>query len=75
MEKPTLFVRGDIYCSGYCSLKDYGVTCRGHVKEEDYDLSDSIVVDGDMHAENFSINGGLVVATGNFFSHVKKKER
>lgn len=76
MDKPILFVRGNINCSGYISFRNSGTTCRGHVKEEDYDLSSSIVVDGDIDIDvkNILINGGLVVATGNICIRVKRKE-
>lgn len=70
-EKPALFVRGDILSEGYVSAWDLGTSLRPFEKEEDYDLSSSIVVDGDMYVENMVVNGGIVAATGNIIAGVK----
>lgn len=74
MEKPTLFVRGNINSVGYVYCKGIGASVRPFENEEDYDLSESVVVDGDMNVKDMLINGGLVVATGNIYVCSKRKE-
>lgn len=74
MEKPTLFVRGNINSEGYVSCRDIGASIRPFEKEEDYDLSESAVVDGDMFVKDMMVFGGLVVATGNIYANSKRKE-
>lgn len=70
-EKPALFVRGGIFSDGYVSVRDSGVgssSLRAFESEEDYDLSSSIVIDGDLYVENIVVHGGIVAVTGNIVS-------